>query len=125
MKKFFLSLTILLLAGILLAGCAQPTTNDNTIPPASTTSAPQADNAAASATVESTSAPTTNTNAAIDGKTLLETRCVSCHTLAKVASQHGDAAFWQKIVSNMISKGAQLNADEQQVLVDYLAANFQ
>jgi hypothetical protein len=35
-----------------------------------------------------------------------------------------DASQWQAVVTDMVNRGAVLSADEQQVLVQYLAANF-
>jgi len=122
MKKFFPVMILIFVLMFVLLGCSQATT-------ATSTSAP----AATSAGVEATSAPTqANTDAAspttattLDGKGLLEARCVTCHTLARVASEHGDATQWQRTVTKMVQKGAQLTTEEQQVLVEYLAANFQ
>ncbi|MPM13786.1 hypothetical protein SDC9_60145 [bioreactor metagenome] len=109
MKKFFPVMILIFVLMFVLMGCSQATT-------ANSTSAPtQANTDAAS--------PTTATT--LDGKGLLEARCVTCHTLAKVASEHGDATQWQRTVTQMVQKGAQLTTEEQQVLVEYLAANFQ
>ncbi len=66
----------------------------------------------------------TQSGTVADGKTLLEDRCQSCHTLAKVANSHGDATQWQRVVNDMVKRGAVLTAEEQQVLVQYLADNF-
>ncbi|MEA5077253.1 MAG: hypothetical protein VB013_01665 [Anaerolineaceae bacterium] len=120
MKRFYPVLILIVVLTFMMVGCSQTTT---------ATSAP----AATSASVEATSAPTQastdaaspTTAATLDGKNLLEARCVSCHTLARVASAKGDAAQWQQVVDLMVQKGAQLNADEEKVLVEYLAANFQ
>ncbi len=120
MKKFFPVMVLIVVLTFVMVGCSQTTT---------ATSAP----AATSASVEATSAPTQastdvaspTTATTLDGKGLLEARCVTCHTLAKVASEHGDATQWQRTVSEMVQKGAQLTTEEQQVLVEYLAANFQ
>lgn len=118
MKRFYPVLILIVASMFVLMGCSQsaPATN---VP------------AATSANVEATSTSTqTSTDAAspttatLDGKTLLETRCIACHSLARVASAKGDAAQWQKVIDQMVQKGAQLNADEEKVLVEYLAANF-
>lgn len=104
MNKFYLLVLSLLIAVLVLTSCAQA-------------------NPATPTTSDSNAASPTGASA-LDGKTLLETRCTACHSLARVASAKGDAAQWQQVVDLMIQKGAQLNADEEKVLVEYLAANF-
>lgn len=108
MKKFFPMLILLVLIVLAITGCSQANQ-------ATATSAP---NSASSDGASPTSA------SALDGQTLLEARCTTCHSLARVASAKGDAAQWQQVVDQMVQKGAQLNADEEKVLVEYLAANF-
>jgi hypothetical protein len=69
--------------------------------------------------------PTSQSGATVtDGQTLLDTRCTRCHSVAKVANIKADATQWQKVVTDMIKKGAVLSSDEEKVLVQYLAANF-
>jgi cytochrome c5 len=71
-----------------------------------------------------TTASGTSSTTAIDGKTLLNTRCISCHTLAKVVNAKGTADQWKRQVDQMVQRGAVLSSDEETVLVQYLAANF-
>jgi len=73
-------------------------------------------------------APTTKVNneveTSIDGKTLLEERCTVCHTLDRVESASKSAAGWGLNVRQMVDKGAELNASEQEVLIDYLSITY-
>jgi peptide/nickel transport system substrate-binding protein len=62
--------------------------------------------------------------AAADGATLLQERCTKCHDLQRVEAAKKTADEWQSTVKRMVSKGAQLNAEEQKVLVEYLAATY-
>ena len=82
----------------------------------------------------SSSAPATSTNgssgssasssAVADGKTLMETRCASCHSLDRITNASGTAAEWQQVVDMMVQRGAVLSTDEEKVLVQYLAAAY-
>jgi cytochrome c-type biogenesis protein CcmH/NrfF len=56
-----------------------------------------------------------------DGQTLLQERCTVCHNLNRVTSAHKTADQWTTTVERMVGKGAQLDAQEQQTLIDYLA----
>lgn len=60
----------------------------------------------------------------LDGKTLLEERCTACHTLDRVESASKSAAGWGLNVREMVGKGAELNASEQEVLIDYLSITY-
>jgi len=55
-----------------------------------------------------------------DGKTLLEERCTQCHNLDKVYTKAYDAEEWEDVVDRMIEKGAVLNDEERETLLDYL-----
>ncbi|HEX7541693.1 MAG TPA: hypothetical protein VF352_06140 [Anaerolineales bacterium] len=59
-----------------------------------------------------------------NGQTLMQERCSVCHSLGRVTSAHKTAAEWTVSVERMVSRGAQLNAQEQQTLIAYLAANY-
>jgi hypothetical protein len=58
------------------------------------------------------------------GQTLMQERCSVCHSTGRITSAHKTADQWQSTVERMIGHGAQLNATEEQTLVDYLAANY-
>jgi cytochrome c5 len=93
-------LIVVLLAGTFLAACGatQPAVTSSTgNQPASTT---------------------------LDGRTLLQERCTVCHDLNRVTSAHKTAAQWTTTIEKMVGKGAQLNAQEQQALIDYLTQAY-
>ena len=59
-----------------------------------------------------------------DGQKLLNERCTVCHNLNRVTSAHKTADQWTTTVERMVGKGAQLDAQEQQTLIDYLAQTY-
>jgi mono/diheme cytochrome c family protein len=59
-----------------------------------------------------------------DGQSLMQERCSVCHSTARITSAHKTTAEWTTTVERMISHGAQLNSQEQQILIDYLAINY-
>lgn len=62
---------------------------------------------------------------AVDGKTLLEERCSVCHSLSYIYGSRGTPEQWKSVVSMMKANGAVLSPQEEQILDDYLAKNFQ
>jgi hypothetical protein len=61
----------------------------------------------------------------LDGNALVDERCTTCHTRARIDNEVKDGmglAEWSAIVDRMIGYGAQLNADERQAVLDYLTA---
>jgi type IV secretory pathway VirB10-like protein len=71
-----------------------------------------------------TAEESTSAEAALDGKLLLESRCTQCHDLGRVTSASKTAEEWEKYVVRMVGKGAKLNAEEQVVLIEYLATTY-
>jgi uncharacterized lipoprotein YajG len=125
MRKTTFALLVILICTFMMIGC---TSNSST--PTATSAATSA-NAATSTTsistdtaVNTSTATSASSASTADGKTLLESRCTSCHTLAQVANKTGSASQWQMVVDNMIQRGAVLNSDEEKVLVQYLADNY-
>ncbi len=60
----------------------------------------------------------------LSGMTLLNDRCTQCHTLARVRSASKTREEWSETVANMIERGAELDQQEEEVLVDYLAETY-
>jgi len=58
---------------------------------------------------------------ALEGKRLVEERCTACHTLDRVYAEKEDKAGWTDEVDEMIEKGAKLNAEEREKVIEYLA----
>ena len=63
-------------------------------------------------------------SSSLDGAELLQERCSVCHSIDRATSKKLTADEWNTLVIRMIGKGAELNPQEQQLLVDYLAQNF-
>jgi mono/diheme cytochrome c family protein len=59
-----------------------------------------------------------------EGRDLLATACSQCHALNVIRSMREGAEGWKRHVHNMVTRGAQLNAREADMVVAYLAANF-
>jgi mono/diheme cytochrome c family protein len=60
-----------------------------------------------------------------EGKTILETTCVSCHGLDVLSKREGlQAEPWKTIVEQMRQYGANVTDDQSSTLVRYLADNF-
>src|SRR5262245_37610164 len=59
-----------------------------------------------------------------DGKKILQAACSACHGLDGVVRLHLDKAGWEGLVSSMVSNGAQVDAKDMPVLIDYLVKNF-
>ncbi len=92
---FIVSLLVLvLLTGLLLAACA---------------SSPSSSGSVASA---------------LDGPTLLQQRCTQCHDISQISMLHGTPGQWKSLVDAMISRGAHLNSQEEQTLVNYLSQSY-
>ncbi len=60
----------------------------------------------------------------LDGATLMDERCSVCHSTKRITSAAMTLDEWTTVVDRMINKGADLSADERQVLIDYLAATY-
>jgi len=61
---------------------------------------------------------------ALNGKVLLEERCTACHALDRIESASKSTAGWGMNVREMVGKGAELNASEQEVLIEYLSITY-
>lgn len=88
--------------------------------------AEQAEQAAPAAAVEEPAAAAVEAPAAaaLDGKALFEGRCSKCHGIDKATSKKKTADEWKGTVERMVGKGAELSADEQKAVIDYLAATY-
>ncbi|MCX6056056.1 MAG: hypothetical protein NTZ74_14305 [Chloroflexi bacterium] len=132
MKKLSLSsLLILFTFAFFLGSCtnAAPTVIPTEIPPQATATVVEtiAPPIATDVVPQITEIPVIKNTLAIpsiDGKTLLETRCVACHSLNTTTRRKGSQDAWNQVVQQMVYAGATLNSEEQQILVQYLADNF-
>jgi mono/diheme cytochrome c family protein len=118
-NKIFLVLALTLAVFLLLAACSQtPTATSVSVP----TQAPATQ--VQEAPTQPQQPATQSSASASDGKSLFETRCSACHNIRRATSQKRSADEWKSIVQDMISRGAQLNNDEQALVVKYLSENY-
>src|SRR6516162_4524788 len=59
-----------------------------------------------------------------EGRDLMATACSQCHPLNVIRSMREGPEGWKRHVHNMVTRGAQLNAREADMVIAYLAANF-
>jgi uncharacterized membrane protein len=71
-----------------------------------------------------TAAPAdTDTNGEVDEvKALIDERCSVCHSVSRVYDASYDEAGWSDVIDHMIEKGAEVNADEKALMIDWLLA---
>ena len=50
--------------------------------------------------------------------------CKACHGLATFSEDRMSRGEWQRIVDQMISRGAKANPAERRVIIDYLARHM-
>jgi mono/diheme cytochrome c family protein len=60
----------------------------------------------------------------LDGKALVEERCIQCHDLARVESAAKTPDGWKANVERMVDNGAKLNEAEQQAVIAYLSEAY-
>lgn len=68
--------------------------------------------------------PPTPTAPALGGEALVQARCIGCHNIERVTSARKTRAGWAETVARMVSKGARLNAAEQDAVVEYLSKTY-
>ena len=59
-----------------------------------------------------------------DGANLLKERCGTCHAVSRVTETKKSKAEWDKTVTRMMSKGANLSTEEKNALVTHLAKTY-
>ena len=101
----------------------EPTPNSQTTMEATPTSVPSP---TTEPTIESSPAASdsSGTVASLNGDTLLDTRCTTCHSLDRVTSKSKTLEEWKTTVERMIGKGANLAEDEKEFLIQYLAESY-
>lgn len=58
------------------------------------------------------------------GKEIVQQQCVSCHVLKVVTGKRATKEQWATYVDQMITRGAQVEDDDIDPLVEYLSRNF-
>ncbi len=111
MKKFIVYIIVSSIVILTAAACsptaAPPAVNEGTTNQNQATLAPAPQDQATSA------------QAALDGKALFEERCSKCHGLDRIQAKKASADGWKAVVERMVGKGANLNAAEQQAVIDF------
>lgn len=69
-------------------------------------------------------ADTATSTSALDGQALALDRCTACHSYTSVQNTKESPAGWERIVNQMIAKGAVLNQEEAAAVIDYLAKTY-
>lgn len=59
-----------------------------------------------------------------EGKALVLATCVQCHSLGAIVLQRKNRSHWEGTVHDMVSRGAQVRAEEIPLIANYLAKNF-
>lgn len=59
-----------------------------------------------------------------NGKQLVLAACQRCHTLSRIVDAELWTYQWRETVQNMIGRGAALNPEDAEIVVQYLAKNF-
>ena len=59
-----------------------------------------------------------------EGKELVTSLCVGCHSLATVLSAGKGEEGWRDTIDNMISRGAQIFDDEVDTILGYLTRHY-
>ena len=65
--------------------------------------------------------PTPGEATGLDGESILNAKCGSCHSIDQVLAQEYDAVGWAAVIDEMIVKGATLTDDEVAALAEYLS----
>lgn len=55
---------------------------------------------------------------------LVEKQCSSCHGMDQVTARNRTAAEWAETIDRMIGYGAQLSAEDNKKITDFLAAHY-
>jgi cytochrome c5 len=103
---------LVILLPIAAAGCGSK--KDNKSKTSSTT--------ASTPTPVVTESATSGSQVVLDGNALIDERCTQCHSRARIGNAQKDRAGWESTVDKMIGKGAVLNAEERQAVIDYLSS---
>jgi cytochrome c5 len=98
-----------------------PQGEEPTAPP---TGVPQGEEPTAPPTEVPQEEPPTEPSPAGDGAALLEERCTVCHGLDRTTSARKTREEWEQTVVRMVGKGAELNEEEQEILIAYLTETY-
>ncbi len=129
-KNLSLVIVFIFAIALILSACAvnsattvpvQETTNQSTETAITETAIIETE---APAATDQTSAGTPDAEALAAGEKLVQERCSVCHSLSRIESKSASHDQWEQTVNRMIANGAQLNEEEKQLVIDYLAATY-
>ncbi|MFH1636158.1 MAG: hypothetical protein ABIG63_19385 [Chloroflexota bacterium] len=116
---------VLYVAAGLLGACSNPVQFQATeLPPTQQLAATSTELPPAATPAEPAQDDQTSTPALTIGETLLQARCTVCHSLGRVEQAQKTSAEWERTVARMVGKGAELDENEQVILIEYLAENY-
>ena len=119
--------SLALLVGLILVSACAPaavTTPAPTSPPATSPPLSAPTEPPSPEPTDTPLPPAVTEEPELDGMELLQDRCAVCHTLGRVEAARKSLEGWQATVERMVGHGAVLTAEEQQVLVEYLAETY-
>jgi hypothetical protein len=58
------------------------------------------------------------------GKDTVESKCKRCHDLKKIVKQRQEPKWWAATLEKMVSKGLEIEPEEEAEVVKYLSKNF-
>lgn len=68
--------------------------------------------------------PSETTSAALDGQTVMQEKCVACHTLQRIESARKTPTEWEDVVGRMEANGLAITAEEKAAVLEYLSATY-
>ena len=80
--------------------------------------------AACGAQEEATEPETGSGTVTLDGEALARERCSACHPYSQVEGAKKSPADWKATVERMVTHGAELNADEQAAVIEFLSETY-
>lgn len=119
-----LALVALLVTAGVLAACGGPTTSQPSPEEEDATTAPATEEQPTATLTEPSEEEPTEPPPSDEGLVLLEQRCTTCHSLERATGNGRTRERWAQTVDRMIGYGAELSAEEREVLLDHLAQTY-
>ena len=77
---------------------------------------------AAALTLSATAAIGAEPSPLAEGRSLFESKCVTCHSLERSLAVQTDRAGWESMIKRMIAKGANIDKAQVEPILGYLSA---
>ena len=78
--------------------------------------------AAVALTLSATAAIGAEPSPLTEGRSLFESKCVTCHSLERSLAVQTDRAGWESMIKRMIAKGAKIDKAQVEPILGYLSA---